>query len=325
MENLARSESGSGTYNVDIGLFDIYRQASYACEVSCMGNVMIQPTMFFYLKNVPMFRGSYWITEVSHNIKGNNITTNFKGTRIPLASLPDPEDSFMSSYRPLFDKILSKAISVVKDQNEKSGTIESISTSQGNFETDRGTIKIEGEVLLPEVGVTEFGIPYNGYNNEKYIQKVRYNNETWYRAVVARMGSTDGKYTISDDITMSVITRVKNKTISVTGREQNKDLLFWSDIKQYTDSNSFYSIKFQLSDVITPDKIISGTTEFLNPNGKSQPITISPLTVSIITPSDVKGPINVGPNVSGFGIGMSVKLMKDLSLHEGDVVYFRIK
>ena len=86
IENMGRTESGAGTYNVDIGLFDIYRQASYSCEVSCMGNVMIQPTMFFYLKNIPMFRGSYWITEVSHNIQGNKINTTFKGSRIPYAS-----------------------------------------------------------------------------------------------------------------------------------------------------------------------------------------------------------------------------------------------
>ena len=55
LENLARSESGSGVHNVDISLFDYYRQASYSCEVTMMGNVMIQPTMFFYLKNIPIF------------------------------------------------------------------------------------------------------------------------------------------------------------------------------------------------------------------------------------------------------------------------------
>ena len=83
-----------------------------------MGNVMIQPTMYFYLKNIPMFKGSYWITEVSHSIKSNTITTTFSGARIPYTSLPDPKDSFISSYRVLFDRMASKAQSILK-QNEK--------------------------------------------------------------------------------------------------------------------------------------------------------------------------------------------------------------
>jgi hypothetical protein len=67
---------------------------------------MIQPTMYFYLKNIPMFRGTYLITEVSHTIRDNNMVTNFKGIRIADRSFPDPDDSFMSSYKSLFDRII---------------------------------------------------------------------------------------------------------------------------------------------------------------------------------------------------------------------------
>ena len=38
-----------------------------------------------------------------------------------------------------------------------------------------------------------------------------------------------------------------------------------------------------------------------------------------------EGPVNVGPNINGYGIGMSESLMNSLGLHEGDVVYFTIK
>ena len=75
--------------NIDIGLWKIYRMASYQCTVKCMGNMMIQPMMYFYLKNVPLFKGSYLITEVIHNIRTTGIETSFKGTRIPLESLPN--------------------------------------------------------------------------------------------------------------------------------------------------------------------------------------------------------------------------------------------
>ena len=126
LENLARSESGASTYNVDVGLFDYYKQASYKCDVSCMGNVMIQPTMYFYLKNIPMFKGTYLIREVNHSIKNNVITTNFLGTRIPNTSLPDPKDSFIASYRVLFDKISNRAKSILKQVTASGTTITSV-------------------------------------------------------------------------------------------------------------------------------------------------------------------------------------------------------
>jgi hypothetical protein len=103
---IARSNSGANSFNIDTSLFNIYRGYSYTCNVTCIGNVMIQPTMYFYLKNIPMFRGTYLITEVSHTIRDNNMVTNFKGIRIANRSFPDPDDSFMSSYKSLFDRII---------------------------------------------------------------------------------------------------------------------------------------------------------------------------------------------------------------------------
>ena len=324
LENLARSESGAGTYNVDIGLFDYYRQASYQCEVTCMGNVMIQPTMFFYLKNIPMFRGSYWITEVSHNIRNNSITTTFKGSRIPQASLPDPEDSFVSSYKALFDKLLTKAkVTTESSLSGKTSTEQVLSIEgKGDYRIDLGSTKINGETTLNEVGVTSFGIPYNGFNDEKYIQKVNYNNKNWFRAVVARMGSDT--YQISDSTHMSIVSRLNNKV--VTDKNGNAGLT-WGELKNYSKTQNFYSTKFVLQSNITPDHITTGVTKFLNPKNNKE-LTLNPSysldrTLTGV-PFKAEGPVNVGPNINGYGIGMSESLMKSLDIHEGDVVYFTI-
>jgi hypothetical protein len=326
LENLARSESGAGTYNVDIGLFDYYRQASYSCEVTCMGNVMIQPTMFFYLKNIPMFRGSYWITEVSHNIRNNNITTTFKGSRIPQASLPDPEDSFVSSYKSLFDKLLSKA--KVTTQQLTSGTPSTEQTlsiqGKGNFVIDAGSVRIPGEKVIEDNGLTSFGIPYNGFNGEKYIQKIIYNGQQeWFRAVVARMGSNE-TYPIADTTHMSIVSRFKNMV--VTDKDGNSGLT-WGELQKYTDKQNFYSCRFILQST-TPDHIGTGKTTFLNPKNNKK-ITINPSysldrTLTNV-PFKAEGPVNVGPNVNGYGIGLSELLMKNLGIHEGQVVYFKIE
>ena len=321
-ENMGRSESGGATYNVDIGLFDVYRQASYTCEVSCMGNVMIQPTMFFYLKNVPMFRGSYWITEVSHNIQGNKISTSFKGTRIPYASLPDPKDSFFSSYRVYFDKITNSAVAKVKQADSLIGSNKnekSIQTDIGSVTVDNGGKSVNGETLLYKTGISSFGIPYNGFEDEKYIQRVS-NDGIWLRAIAVEMGGT--KNPLDDKIEMSLLNGV-----SIYGNNQLQTLkitplpLTWSSVKTASSSKLFYSTKF-LSNKITPNRIISTTTVFKNPeNGKEVPVP--PINTSPMTIDNLTGPISVGPSVAGYGMALSKKLMIALGLKDGDVVYFR--
>lgn len=305
MENLARSESGSGVYNVDIGLFDVYRQMSYSCEVTCLGNVMIQPTMYFYLKNVPMFKGSYWITEVSHKIQQNNIYTTFKGSRIPSASLPDPKDSFVATYRPLLDKVVNAAIQQVKNVLSTTSTEKTIIYEGKSFITNPGFKVVIGESEMtssPKVGINIFGIPYNGFNGEKYIQRVTYNNEEWFRAVVTRMGSVN--YPISDDTVMSLYSDEK---------------LTWGKLKKFSNQYLFYSTRFQLSGGVSVSKILNSKTTFLNPKENN---------LRLITGTqqtcEYCGPVNIGPNIEGTGIGMSDALMKELRIFEGDVVYFKL-
>lgn len=320
MENLARSESGSGTYNVDIALFDIYRTQSYSCEITCLGNVMIQPTMYFYLKNVPMFRGSYWITEVSHRIQNNNITTTFKGSRIPRASLPDPKDSFVATYRPMLDKIINSAKQKVKNALAIESTQKTITYNGKTFTTNPGAKVINGESEMtssPKVGLDPFGIPYNGYNNEQFIQKVTYNGEEWYRAVVSRMGSAN--YPIDDNRAMNLIAIPNSLTI-------NPSVLTWGELKSYTTNYMFYSTKFQVINGVTANKILNAKTAFLNPQNNNLRVNLTHQYQLDRTQQNlfVQGPINVGPSVDGTGIGMSEYLMRDLRLFEGDVVYFKL-
>ncbi len=319
MENLGRSESGAGANQIDIGLFDIYRQASYTCDVTCMGNVMIQPTMYFYLKNVPLFRGSYWITEVAHNIKNNNITTSFKGTRIPMASLPDPKDSFLASYRVLFDKVTRTAVAKVKEEQNSTTTSadnkeQTFTTNDGlTFTSDLGGKTIPSETILYEQGVTQYGVPYNGWNGEKYIQKVKNNGKEYLRAQVVCMGAQN--YPIEGTTSMSIITRQNTNTVT-------PNPMTWNDIKD--SNNYFYSLRFDYN-VANPNLIVQGKTKFYNPNNlKNAPIVIEPIGTTAITTSNIKGPINNGPSGVKSGIGMSKALMKALGVQDGDVVYFEI-
>jgi hypothetical protein len=331
LENLGRSENGAGVQQIDTSLFDIYRTQSYTCDVTCMGNVMIQPTMYFYLKNVPMFRGSYWITEVTHNIKNNSITTSFKGTRIPYASLPNPKDSFMASYRALFDKITAKAQA---RQNESDRTIAglkanetTINTPQGNLTIDAGDSKniINGEKIVNEAGMNEYGVRYNGYNGEKYIQKVTFNGQEYFRAVAVKMGTP--KYPIDKEIKMNILNSSKN--ITVTGVIENPNTILWGDVQKYSPNGYYYSLKFDLANVqYTPatEHVIKSNIKFFNPKNMNKTHEITGAGAgSVLTPYNVQGPINVGPNVTGYGVALSNELARKLDVRDGDVVYFQME
>jgi hypothetical protein len=316
LENLARSESGAGAYNVDTGLFDYYRQASYTCEVTCLGNVMIQPTMFFYLKNIPMFKGSYWITEVSHDIRNNNIITRFKGTRIPYASLPDPKDSFVSSYRSLFDRLMTNVIAKIENETKNKTINEFTVSNNGQTYTIDPGPKVEGEdfdnINVKKNDITEFGLPYNGYMDEKYVQLVKYNNEEWLRARVVQIGGP--QYILSGDTEFGVISRLKNTS-----------KLTWSEISGTTSTHDFFSTKFRVSDKFPSEKIITAKTQFINPKNKNT-VSVNYSNTGSVGSRKFTGPIGTGPvNLGGYGIGMSWSLMLKLKLTDGDVVYFQMK
>jgi hypothetical protein len=206
----------------------------------------------------------------------------------------------------LFDKISSKAQSLLK-QKPATGTTkeEVIIYDNASFSTDRGGKIIQGEVITnsePKVGVTEFGIPFNGYKNYKDVQKVD-NDGTWLRAIVVKMGGK--KYPIDPDTTMGIADGIK-----------------WSKLSGTT--YKFYSTTFLLN-VASADKIKTATTEFRNPNNgktfKLEPNYQLSETVGNIV---ANGPVSNGPNLSGFGMGMSPSLMSELKLDEGQVVYFRL-
>jgi hypothetical protein len=63
-------------------LYNLYENRSYRATVLGLGNMMIQPTQYFQLENIPMYNGAYIILGVEHNVEPNKMTTSFTGTKI---------------------------------------------------------------------------------------------------------------------------------------------------------------------------------------------------------------------------------------------------
>jgi hypothetical protein len=80
-------------YGQDI--YPIYSNYSYIVEIEMMGNAQIQPLMYFQLMNVPMFRGTYMVIKVSHNITQGNMTTKITGTKMSKYATPFTSNWFL--------------------------------------------------------------------------------------------------------------------------------------------------------------------------------------------------------------------------------------
>ncbi len=90
IDTLTNPEKGSSPSQIGKGnsIFNLYLTRSYNCKVTGLGNMSIQPLMYFKLENTPMFRGTYLIKDVKHTITAHNIKTEFTGMRQNRVTVP---------------------------------------------------------------------------------------------------------------------------------------------------------------------------------------------------------------------------------------------
>lgn len=74
-------------------LYNLYENRAYKATIGALGNVMIQPSQYFQLENIPMFNGAYMILGVEHNIQNNRMITSFTGTKILKYPVPRVVDA----------------------------------------------------------------------------------------------------------------------------------------------------------------------------------------------------------------------------------------
>jgi hypothetical protein len=128
LAGLGQQASGQEVAQQSQSLYNFYRTRSYTCQVQSLGNVMIQPTMYFNLTNVPLFYGPYMIMNVSHSISNRGFNTNFSGVRIPKFALSPPDKLVMSVNKEIL-KSYAKKLRQIDTNLKTGGTTNTISTS----------------------------------------------------------------------------------------------------------------------------------------------------------------------------------------------------
>jgi len=158
--DMANQAKGSKTFQQSTSLYNIYKNRSYNCQVLSMGNVMIQPTMYFNLRYVPMFSGPYWILDVNHSITPGNFTTTFSGVRMSKYSFPDVKDLVMSVNLDILKQLNDTY------RREQQATESSQNESEVNTNTGQTSNGISGQQT--EVSQT-FCTPLQQYENLPYV------------------------------------------------------------------------------------------------------------------------------------------------------------
>ena len=88
LSRLAGDDNPSAPVPKGQNLYNLYENRSYKATVNGFGNMMIQPTQYFQLENIPMFNGAYIILSVEHNITANKMETSFSGTKLLKYPMP---------------------------------------------------------------------------------------------------------------------------------------------------------------------------------------------------------------------------------------------
>ena len=165
MANLYGSRD-SATQNVS--LYNLYKSRNYTCTISMMGNAMIQPTMYFNLRYVPMFYGPYMIQTVDHTITPGNFETIIQGTRQPTASLPKVDEYLQTLRKSLLNSIINKG-----NPDKTPTQTQTTQTSSNNIIDEKN--KSSNELLDQPQKVVS---PYNKCESNLFADYNRYENIT---------------------------------------------------------------------------------------------------------------------------------------------------
>jgi len=123
----AQQAGGQKSSAQSYSMYNLYKYRVYSCNLSMMGCAVIQPLMWFNLRNVPMFYGPYIIRTVSHTITPGSFTTDVVGYRQRIAEYA-PQDSYLQSIR---DNFVTPLISNILNTTSQ-GITTNLSTQQSN-------------------------------------------------------------------------------------------------------------------------------------------------------------------------------------------------
>ena len=233
MANVYRNRGGSSQ---SVSLYNIYRNRSYRCSIDMLGNALIQPTMYFNLRNVPLFSGPYMITDVTHRISENGFDTSFEGQRQPFYSIP-AIDTLLQS---LTSKILE--------------------TIQEKIEQQDKEIQESNNILAQKSDII------NRINSEKNVLTANQNCQANLNSSFTEYtNTTPTKTSISFADALSLMeTKVLKTTLSNTNKEKLLDFMFATMYVESGEGKKFVTNDYNYASVNLNVNPWGGSSTYLN-------------------------------------------------------------
>ena len=136
-EEIANSKKGSSMGTISTNLLDIMKTRVYSCGIKMMGNAMIQPFMYFNLRYIPIYSGTYMILSVEHSISPDSgMMTQFTGVRVSKAGISNIEKGMVKARRNLLDSLIDK----LKNRSRKIKELQEGQPYSGDTE-NQGNVK----------------------------------------------------------------------------------------------------------------------------------------------------------------------------------------
>ena len=169
--DMGSSVSGDKVGQQSTSMYGVYKSRSYSCGVQSMGNVMIQPTMYFVLRHVPMFYGPYWIYEVNHNVTERGFNTDFKGTRIPKYSLPNVNNLLVNVNKKILNSFKEKIKKSIPESGVTTQTTQEITLTKDPKILTTTEVKCRDSSQYPTIPFLDMSA--NTYTTSEIIKVIK--------------------------------------------------------------------------------------------------------------------------------------------------------
>ena len=242
MANLYGNRAGA-TQNVS--LYNLYKNRSYSCTVSMMGNAMMQPTMYFNLRHVPMFSGPYLIQKVTHAISPGNFETILTGIRQPTASLPKIDEYIQTLKTKLLKTIIDKNKQERKNKeksikiNQKGDIIKQRNDTYNDaLEKNSNSVSKSNDCYGSITG----GTKDIGYSEYTFVDEPKQTKATFKSVIDSIISKTSNKtlqYTIFSTLYLASGTQKDFETIenNFAGIKINE---YWGEISKLFKDEKYY-------------------------------------------------------------------------------------
>lgn len=232
-------------------LFDIFQNRSYSVEIEMMGNLMIQPLMYFMLENVPMFYGLYTIIKVSHTVTNGSIMTKIKGYRIKntMTKMVDDETLFNAFFNDLQDvlindKSLGKLSKFSKETNIQYGKFVTHKLVPGKgLISQKPNDEVYGMKKVIDF-ITDLGVLWNDFSTTHNNGNVtEFYNENIYYNDLSKKGGGD----LDDHSSHEIGTSLDIRQIDYKKSKNSPDTVRILNLKDYSVNGTKELLKLAIN------------------------------------------------------------------------------